>query len=285
MLLHAHVPNRIGNLGSLAETFLPWLGLAVPLTLGLAAVRRSSRAAVAALLPAVVWSLLFGGTLLDKQTAGGDLTVVSHNVNAANPDPKGTAAALAASGAGLVALEELGPDTAGAYAAALAGSYPYHEVDGTVGLWSRYPLSDTRTVPIMAWPRALRSTVRTPRGPVAVFVAHLPSVRVSAAGFTAGRRDDAARILASAVRSDPLPRTVLVGDFNGTVGDTALSPLTRLMRSAQDTSGAGFGFTWPAAFPLARIDNILVRGITPVSSWTLPATPSDHLPVAASLDL
>jgi hypothetical protein len=30
MLLHSHTPNRIGNLGSLVETFLPWFGLFVP---------------------------------------------------------------------------------------------------------------------------------------------------------------------------------------------------------------------------------------------------------------
>ncbi|NUP44317.1 MAG: hypothetical protein HOY76_46665, partial [Streptomyces sp.] len=33
MLLHARIPNRIGNLGSLTETFLPWLGLLVPVLL------------------------------------------------------------------------------------------------------------------------------------------------------------------------------------------------------------------------------------------------------------
>ena len=45
----------------------------------------------------------------------------------------------------------------------------------------------------------------------------------------------------------------------------------------------GFGFTWPAPFPVARIDQILVRGVEPDSSWVLPATGSDHLPVAAGI--
>ena len=31
MLLHSRIPNRYGNLGSLTETFLPWLGLLIPL--------------------------------------------------------------------------------------------------------------------------------------------------------------------------------------------------------------------------------------------------------------
>src|SRR5687768_13911194 len=44
MLLHAQIPNAVGNLGSLTETFLPWLGLFVPVLLVLALVRRSATA-------------------------------------------------------------------------------------------------------------------------------------------------------------------------------------------------------------------------------------------------
>ena len=49
----------------------------------------------------------------------------------------------------------------------------------------------------------------------------------------------------------------------------------------QGAAGSGFGFSWPASFPMARIDQIMVRNVEPVSSWTLPRTGSDHLPVAA----
>ncbi|MFE6551263.1 endonuclease/exonuclease/phosphatase family protein [Streptomyces sp. NPDC057746] len=285
MLGHSRVPDRVGHLGSLIETFLPWTGLAVPLLLLCAAVRRSATAAVAVLLPAVVWSSLFGGTLLDKRAAGADLTVVTHNVNEHNPHPGHTARVLAASGADVLALEELGEATA-AYRTALAADYPYHSIHGTVGLWSRYPLADTRTVDIAPWPRALRATVRTPEGPVAVYVAHLLSVRFSAAsGFGTDARDAAARRLAAALRAEPLPRIVLMGDFNGTTDDRALAAVTSRLRSAQEESGAGFGLSWPASFPVARIDHILVRGMEPRSAWTLPATGSDHLPVAASVRL
>jgi len=34
---------------------------------------------------------------------------------------------------------------------------------------------------------------------------------------------------------------------------------------------------------VVRIDQILVRGVKPESSWLLPATGSDHLPVAAGI--
>lgn len=99
MLLHPQVPNRIGNLGSLVETFLPWFGLFIPVLLIGALWRRSAAAVAALLLPVMVWLNLFGGLLGDKSHPGGGLTVAQHNVGAGNPDPAGTASDLAAAGA------------------------------------------------------------------------------------------------------------------------------------------------------------------------------------------
>ncbi|GAA1364338.1 hypothetical protein GCM10009661_13920 [Catellatospora chokoriensis] len=72
-------------------------------------------------------------------------------------------------------------------------------------------------------------------------------------------------------------------DLNGATDDRALADPTSRLVSVQDAAGDGFGFSWPAAFPLVRIDHILVRGVRPVKSWVLPATGSDHLPVAAGI--
>ncbi|WNI15261.1 endonuclease/exonuclease/phosphatase family protein [Actinacidiphila sp. ITFR-21] len=287
LFLHSDVPNRIGNLGSLLETFLPWLGLLLPVLLAVALVRRSATALIALLIPAVVWLNLFGGLITDKAGTGGDLTVLTHNVNAENPDPDGTARDVVTAGADIVALEELAESEEPRYAEDLAAAYPYHAVQGTVGLWSRYPLSGVRPVDIrMGWVRAMRASVDTPHGPVAVYVAHLPSVRVKFnAGFTAGQRDSAADALGQAIAAERLHSVVLLGDLNGTMNDRALASVTSQMRSTQGAAGDGTGFSWPAAFPMARIDQIMVKGIEPRSSWTLPKTGSDHLPVAARLQL
>jgi vancomycin resistance protein VanJ len=284
LLAHPLVPNRVGNAGSLLETFLPWTGLLVlPLTAA-ALVRRSALALVVLLLPALVWGGFFGGRLFDEREPGGDLTIVSHNVNDENPDPAGTARTLAAAGAQVIALEELKKSEVPKYEDALAAGYPYHSVQGTVGVWSTFPLRGTRPVAIMPWTRALQTTVDTPKGPVTLFVAHLPSVRVRLdAGFTANGRDEAMGLLADAIAAESAPRTVLVGDFNGTADDRALAPITTRLHSAQDEAGDGFGFTWPAGLPLARIDQIFVSGVRPQAAWTLPATGSDHLPVAATV--
>ena len=56
------------------------------------------------------------------------------------------------------------------------------------------------------------------------------------------------------------------------------------MSQAQYSDG-GTGRYEPASFPMARIDQIMVKGVEPMSSWTLPATDSDHLPIAARVKL
>ncbi|MFI9805028.1 endonuclease/exonuclease/phosphatase family protein [Streptomyces sp. NPDC052301] len=287
MLLHAHIPNGVGNLGSLSETFLPWLGLAVPVLLVLGLIRKSATALLAVLLPAIVWLNLFGGLLTDKTGTGGDLMVATHNVNADNPDPATTARDVAGSGAQLLALEELPASAVPVYEKALAPTYKYHAVVGTVGLWSRYPMTDVQAVDIkLGWKRAMRATVATPQGPIAVYVAHMPSVRVKLkAGFTARQRDTSADALGEAIADESLKRVVLLGDLNGTMNDRSLNAVTSQLRSTQGAAGSGFGFSWPASFPMARIDQIMVRGVDPVSSWTLPRTGSDHLPVAARVKL
>lgn len=287
MLLHAQIPNAVGNLGSLTETFLPWLGLFVPVLLLLGFLRKSATALIAVLLPAAVWLNLFGGLLSDKNGTGGDLTVATHNVNAENADPSGTARDVAASGADVVALEELTASAVPVYEKALASTYKYHAVEGTVGLSSKYPLTGVRAVDIkLGWTRAMRATVTAPDGQVAVYVAHLPSVRVKMeAGFTARQRDTSADALGEAIADEKLPRKILLGDLNGTMNDRALNAVTSQMRSTQGAAGSGFGFSWPASFPMARIDQIMVQGVEPVTSWTLPETGSDHLPVAARVNI
>ena len=299
MLLHAEIPDWRWNLGSLVETFLPWLGLLIPALLAGALWRRSAAALAALLLPAVVWLHLFGGVLSSKSRPGGFLTVASENVNAGHPGPAATARDLAACGADVLALVELTPQTAGVYEKGLAKAYPYHTLQGTVGLWSKLPLSGTQPIDIMDYGpladtipagqkmdpnRALRTTVATDHGPLTVYVAHPGSVRINPrTGFWTASRDIGVQALGRAIAADPSRRVVLLGDLNGSTGDRALAGLTAQLRSAQDVAGDGFGFTWPASFPVVRIDQILVRGVQPDRSWVRPANGSDHRPVEARI--
>jgi vancomycin resistance protein VanJ len=47
----------------------------------------------------------------------------------------------------------------------------------------------------------------------------------------------------------------------------------------------GFAFSFPAAFPKARIDQVMARSGAVGHIRTLPATGSDHLPVVARVAL
>ncbi|MFJ9942857.1 endonuclease/exonuclease/phosphatase family protein [Streptomyces erythrochromogenes] len=285
LTFHAAVPNAVGRLGSLVEAFLPWLGLVVPLLLVAALVRRSAVALVALLLPALAWLGQFGGLLLPEERGAHHLTVVQHNVGDENPDPAGTASALAAAAPELVALEEVTPSALPAYAAALGSRYPHRAVEGTVGLWSKYPLTGVRRLDIKpegigaGWSRGLRAGVSTPEGEIAVYVAHLPSVRIGPSGFASQWRDESARLLGAAVAAEPVDRVVLLGDLNGTVDDRGLAPLTSRLAAPR----RGFALSWPASFPVSRIDQVLARSGSVVGIRTLPATGSDHLPVLARI--
>ncbi|OEJ63193.1 endonuclease [Streptomyces agglomeratus] len=283
------VPDAAGRPGSLLETFLPWLGLVVPVLLGLAVLRRSLTALVALLLPVGAWLGGFGGLLLSEGGPAYDLVVVQHNVSDENTDPAGTARALTEPDPGLVAVEELTAGALPAYAAAFGARYPHHGVVGTVGLWSKYPLTGVRAVDIRPegigpeWNRGLRADVRLPGGEtVAAYVAHLPSVRIRpATGFASGWRDESARLLGAAIAEERRGRVILLGDLNGTVDDRGLDPV----REQMSPPGRGFAFSWPASFPVARIDQVLAREATVTEVWSLPATGSDHLPVAARIRL
>ncbi|MFE6871489.1 endonuclease/exonuclease/phosphatase family protein [Kitasatospora sp. NPDC057692] len=287
---HRLVPDLGLGLGRLWESALPWSGLVLAPVLLCAALRRAPAAACAGGVLALVWAVVFGPGLLSGGTAGavgtagaagvGGLTVVTHNVNAANGDPAGTARALLAAGPDLVALEEVTDAALPAYRGVLDTALPHYARTGTVALWSRYPVAESRRLVIdPGWNRSLRAEVSAPGGPLAVYVAHLASVRTTLGGFATAHRDRDIAALATALDGEPLRRVLLLGDLNTASGDRALAPLTdRLTRAA-----TGFGFSWPAAFPVVRIDHILTRGLSATDTWTLPATRSDHRPVAARL--
>ncbi|GAA3026972.1 endonuclease/exonuclease/phosphatase family protein [Kitasatospora albolonga] len=287
---HSLLPDG-GNLGGFVETFLPWSGLLVLALLLGALLRRSATALVATALPGAVWLAMYGGALADGSSGKGDLTVVSHNVAAANVDYAGTLKVLKDSGADLIALQEMESAALGEYRRGLASAYPYYLGGSTTdGLWSKYPIVPGGFVEkdgIQHIGTAARAVVETPKGRVAVYYGHLDSVRVTPrSGFGADPRNESVKALSAALRSEPEERVLLMGDLNGSLTDRAFDPLTEQLTSAQETAGQGFGFTFPAAFPMVRIDHVLSGGkLTATDSWLLPRSGSDHRAVAASFKL
>ncbi len=274
---HRAVPN-VRGLGSLVDSVAPLLGLGVPL-LGLAALlRRSRRALLAVLLPAVVWVALYGRAWLPPAAGAGPASfrVASQNLRSGNPDPAATVGALTAANVDLIGLQEVDDDDR--VDAALSQRYPHRAAVSTVALWSRWPIRDSVGLDTgLGWDRALRAVVAAPQGDLVVYVVHLGSAR---AGHTA-TRDETLAALAAAVRADPAPRLVVLGDLNTATTDRVFVPLTRLLHDAQADAGQGFGFTWPAELPVTRPDHVLYRGLTPTAAGVLHTPDSDHRAVTA----
>ncbi|MFO7690093.1 MAG: endonuclease/exonuclease/phosphatase family protein [Cryobacterium sp.] len=279
LVFHRFVPN-LGGYASLAETFLPWLGLPV-MVLGVLVLRRSSRlAALAVTSAALVWALTFLPSIVPQNGTGpATFTVASENVRADNPRAGEVAAALAATGADVVAVQELDTASRDAVAAALNPTHPFAVVVGTVGLWSSRPILESATLDLgLGWDRALWADIDTDAGRTRVYTVHLDSIRPG----RESARDAMLAELGETLDRDVTPRIVVVGDFNSATTDRAFA---RFAESVTDvnTSTFGLGFTWPSAFPVARLDHLLVRGYSPVSSTVLPANGSDHRGILVSL--
>jgi vancomycin resistance protein VanJ len=281
---HRVVPHRL-NPGWLLESFLPWLGIGVGL-LGLAALLcRSRLLGLATALPAAVWLTVFGRVLLPqgRNTQVADVRVLTHNLQATNQDVAKAARTLLEAQADLVALQDSSGLIQSGLEAPLGQAYRHRVTFGRHELWSRYPIRDAWLLDL-GGSSGLQAIVNTPAGEVAVYAVHITRPYLGRRSLSY-QRSRALRTLAGAVHADPAEYLLLLGDLNTASTDRALWPLTRELGSAQAEAGAGFGFTWPAWFPLVRIDHVLYRGMTAVNARVLGYTGSDHRPVVADLRL
>ncbi|NUW31267.1 endonuclease/exonuclease/phosphatase family protein [Nonomuraea sp. SMC257] len=276
---HRLVP-AMGGFTPVLESLLPWLGLAVPLLLAAAALARSRLAAVAALVPGLVWAVMFGPAVLRSPPGGrSDLSVGTVNVGVANGS-SGTAVGSIGEGLDLLAAQEL--TSGGPAAKRLNALFRDHYTVSTVGLWSRYPIRRSKPLDVgMGWVRALRAVVDTPKGDVTVYVMHLASARP---GQTASR-DESLAAARRLIDADTSKRILLLGDLNTATTDRGMRGLTPPLLDAQQEAGRGFGFTWPSSFPITRPDHILYKGMTATEAGVAPATGSDHRAATASFRL
>ncbi|MGC5014008.1 endonuclease/exonuclease/phosphatase family protein [Streptosporangium sp. DT93] len=276
---HRLLPE-LGGFTPVLESLLPWLGAAVPVLLVLALATRSWQVIFTALLPATVWAVMFGPAMLRTPPGGpSDLSVATLNVGATNGD-SADAVRSVSEGRDLVAVQELTPG--GPAAEVLNDRFPHRYRIATVGLWSRFPIAEARKADIgLDWARALRAVVVTPRGRVTVYVMHLASARPGQTDL----RDETLTYARRMIDKDESPHLLLLGDLNTATTDRKRSGLVPPLSDAQQEAGAGFGFTWPAAFPVTRPDHILYRGMTATTASVEPAAGSDHRAAVASLRL
>ncbi|MFI6478026.1 endonuclease/exonuclease/phosphatase family protein [Nonomuraea sp. NPDC050663] len=279
LALHSLLPPLEG-FTTLLESVLPWLGWGVPVLLLLALAARSGLALAAVLVPGAVWAVMYGGTALANPPGGdSDLRVGTVNVGVVN-NSSGVAVKTVAGDLDVLAAQELTPG--GPAAKQLNTMFDNSYTVSTIGLWSRYPIVERKSIdPGLGWKRALRAVLKTPKGDVTVYVMHLGSARP---GQTTAR-DKSLAAARELIDDDPSERILLLGDLNTATTDRALDGLTPPLLNAQAEAGDGFGFTWPSSFPVVRPDHVLYRGMTATWADVAPASGSDHRAALAAFRL
>lgn len=271
-----------GPVGAAISSALPWLAVpgAVLLLCTALLARRAVPVAVASLM---VWIVAMAPVLPGDGvgSSGRSFTVASQNVKAQSGDAGQSARDLADSGADVIALIELDADGIVTARDSLALDYPYTYAVGTIAVWSKSPFTDA--VPLflgLGWNRALRVHVSAPGGDIAIYLIHAASLRIG----QQNERDTMLTSLATEVAEDDAARILAVGDFNAAGTDPALNALNSRLEWVRPTDGT-LGFTWPARFPLARIDHAFSRGLEVISSTTAAAGTSDQRAVLTSVRL
>jgi vancomycin resistance protein VanJ len=282
---HAIVPD-IAGLGLLLDSALPWFGLGIPVLIVLALFARGGKPWIAILVPVAVWGVMFVPAILPLSwsapaAAEKTLTIASQNVEAGSGTATESATTLAATGADAIAFQEMDGDSKAAIAAVLDPDYQYSYGVGTVGLWSKYPILNAQPWDLgLGWQRALAADLQTPTGLVSIYVIHAASARPG----DHGERDTMLTNLSTVLPNDQNDRIVAVGDFNASSTDRSMSGIFSELTEPNQTGG-GFGFTWPASFPITRPDHVLQSGLAVVSSTTLKAGNSDHLATLTTMNL
>lgn len=271
-----------GFVGTAAAAVLPWCGLALAV-LVVIALLKARRVTLILLAPVLVWVLAIlpsaPGLAVAAPSESTPIEVVSQNVRAHSGGAAASASELADMSADVIALTELDADSLQAARETLAADYPHSYAIGTVAVWSRYPLADAQALTLgLDWKRALRVVVNAPDADIAVYVMHAASVRPG----MQKERDTMLAGIADAVAHDPAESVVVVGDFNAASADPALGALRSQLDWVRPTDGS-LGLTWPAAFPLVRIDHVFVRGLTVVDSSTARVGNSDHLATVTTI--
>lgn len=236
-----------------------------------------------------------------------EVTVMTYNLGDGLATPVALMPLLEQSGADIIGLQEVSPDTAVAIETHLDSVYPYRVVRGLgipgKALLSKYPIIEHHWLEINPDRPDLLATVDINGTLTTVIVAHPPPPHLTTSGIVSrpGGDEQFNALVDVVARNDgPL---LLLGDLNITHHHDFYDRLRSLgLVDVFAESGNGLGYTTPARFPalddvsetladapmipLLRID--YVWGTShwyPLESWVAEDAGSDHLPVMARLAL
>jgi endonuclease/exonuclease/phosphatase (EEP) superfamily protein YafD len=231
--------------------------------------------------------------MADPRQRGMEVTVVTHNILKWNARQDETIAALAASGADVILLQEAA-GSMGTSLPRLSARYPYQNPcprhNCAIMIFSRWPIAETRY--------RIRDEGGAPIGPELVWATIAPPGQPKFDVATihllwpipAAPPEEQREALAASFGHLHLDRLILTGDLNLTPWaiamdrlDASLAPLTRVTRALWSFP-ARFGADRKSPWPFLPIDHVFAGpGWAVRSVERMPRTGSDHYPVRVRL--
>lgn len=230
------------------------------------------------------------------------LRVMTYNIRAADYGLTGIIATLEQGKADIIALQEVDKlvrrtgtiDQPKRIAHSLGMNYvfrkhfSYQGGEFGLALLSRYKIDQVERVQVpLSNLILLKARAHTPGQPIMIIVVHFHPTNPLDKSNTK-KENDAARLheakraleLATACNSPVL----IMGDFNDTPGSPAYGLFAERFQDCCGVAGGLWEKTWPASFPITRIDYIWVsRHFRVLRCHTLNSSASDHLPVIAEI--
>ncbi len=240
-----------------------------------------------------------------------DVRIVTYNVALRTGNAAKYAAQIGAQNPDIICLQEsrrsYPPERAGEnpVGTLIAAHFPgwHMEAAGDLCILSSFPILDKQVFPLRAGStrRTLALRVQTPAGPLRVLNTHISTsfsgekkhfglpaelADVSAnARATAHARLEQLEPLALALNADKQTPLVLCGDFNTPPRGLFYRRLSAQLNDGFAQAGNGLGLSFPARFPLLRIDYVWTRCAHALAVRVDKAGASDHRMVIADVRL
>jgi vancomycin resistance protein VanJ len=276
--------------------FLPqfWLPPAVLLLL-VSAYRRNRWAALGSLLALAVDLSLLGWQGHGARSGQADFRLMTYNIarGGAGERPAGQGAAAALAGTilaerpDMICLQEINglqPELFSELTARLPGYVAVRSRE--VAILTRFPLLVSHETVLPGTERTLLSAALNVHGKrVTVLDAHFTTVLLR--GGWAGARDRREAQMQAVLKEaqQTAGPFIACGDFNTPAHGQVYAALKQGFGNAFEEAGSGFGFTFPARFPLVRIDHVWLRGAHAAAARVPASRASDHRPLVVDVAL
>lgn len=228
------------------------------------------------------------------------ITVTTFNVELHKFSDEETVAAVGATGADILALQETSAGWEEVLRARYSELYPYMafegEASGGLALLSRYPFEDLGVVDgLDGWHPAWHVAVGSPMGRIQVLLVHLRPPYSARSGVGGVFNVEEAHLQEVQAFHDPCEEgtpTIVLGDFNEDPNGAGIEYLESLgfrnvlplYRPGQETWRYPKGLYGQA---VDTLDHILydAASLVPLNAWVRYDGTSDHLPVTAQFEL